>query len=75
MKTDATPVRPDERFGEYCTPPEAAVRKGVARSAVYDALQAGRLQAFIAIGQIVVRLVDVDAWEVRTNARRPKEHL
>lgn len=60
------------RIEDYCTAREAAQTKGVTVTSVYDAMDAGRLTGYQVHGQTMLRVAEVEAWEVRRNARRAK---
>ncbi len=51
---------------------EAAARKGVSRSAIYKAIDSGRLKGHRVLGKVALREKEVEAWHTSASAGRPK---
>lgn len=61
-----------ERADELLTPVEAAISKGVTRSAVYKAIAEGRLPQRKVLGRVALRAQDVAAWTPTPYVGRPR---
>ncbi len=58
--------------GPFITVAEAAKQKQVSRSAIYKAIEQGRLQAQWIFGRMVLPRADVTRWQPHTRAGWPK---
>lgn len=51
---------------DYLTPKQAAERKGVATTTIYEAVKRGAIPAYKFMGRIGLLLADVESWDAAT---------
>ena len=56
----------------YLTPDQAALAKGVSRTAIYSAIAEGRLPAHRVLNRLAIRKAELESWLPAPNSGRPK---